>query len=90
MVAAIYSCRAFSELLLEAADHRELRVEDRYLTRQDVEADLMSRLPFYFLVERIRIHDFHRFGISPPNPQVNQVFIGGPITLKTQHGTAAI
>jgi hypothetical protein len=93
-VAAIYSCRAFSEILLEAADKQEFTALDGQTprTRASVEADLAARIPFYSLIERIRIHDFHRFGLTPPDPNGEYSGVGmlGPIRLTVQRGSAGI
>ena len=46
---------------------------------------LTATLPRYRLIEKIRIHDFHRFGIVP---QAGLMFQGGPVKLKVRAGRA--
>lgn len=84
-LAAVYSCRAIAELMLDAADQKELTVD-----REELKAMLITKLPYFNLIERIRIHDFHRFGIIPPNPElVSQMFMG-PMKLVVSKGSAAV
>lgn len=93
MMAAVYSCRAITELMLEAVDKEEVKNfnnHDIKPNRKNLESQLFSGLPYYRLLECIRIHDFHRFGIVPPDPNKQMMFVGGPIKLKTQKGTAAV
>jgi len=93
LLGAVYSCRAITELMLEAAEKQEvknLQNPDPKLNRKAFESDVTSKLPYYLLLERIRIHDFHRFGILPPDPNFTQVMFGGPMKLKTQKGVAAL
>lgn len=92
-LAAIYSCRAVVELMLEAAEKQEIRDPGEptlYWNRKDLENHVSPKLPYYALIERIRIHDFHRFGISPPNPKQQEVFIGGPVKLVAQRGASVL
>jgi hypothetical protein len=80
LLAAIYSCRATSELMLEAAEKQEIstfRTADNRSNRAALEAHIAPRIPFYYLIERIRIHDFHRFGIRPPEPNHRGLMFGG-------------
>jgi len=57
LIASVYSCRAIVELMLEQADRAELTVG-----RDELIKLLSDALPHYGLIERIRIHDFHRYG----------------------------
>ena len=84
-LAAIYSCRAITELMLEAADKQVVKMD-----RVALENLISPKIPFYFLIERIRIHDFHRYGLPPPDPNVFQMSFGGPIKLTAQNGLASI
>src|SRR5262245_43513705 len=61
MLAAVYSCRGMIELMLEAAEKQEANG----LSRDALEDRISPMVPYYALIERIRIHDFHRFGIAP-------------------------
>jgi hypothetical protein len=82
LLAAVYSCRAITELMLEAAEEQEMstfRASDNKSNRASLEAHIAPRLPFYSLIERIRIHDFHRFGIRPPDPNHREVSFQGPM-----------
>jgi hypothetical protein len=75
-----------TEIMLEAAEKQEATG----LTRGALENILSSILPYYALIERIRIHDFHRFGITPPNPKLAQTMLGGPIKVTGQKGSAMV
>ena len=83
MMAPIYCARAVIELMFEAADKQQVPT-----TREDLKKTLPSKLPWFNLIERIRIHDFHRFGLTPPNPDMIMSFQGGPIKLRAQKGAA--
>ena len=85
MMAAVYSCQAMAELMLDRAGRGELTVERGAL--KDI---LAQCLPFFNLIERIRIHDFHRYGLIPPNPSMNMVAIRGPIELIARQGAAGL
>ena len=79
--------------MLEAAEKQEVkRISDpgQEISRATIEEQICRKLPFYDLIERVRIHDFHRFGILPPDPGVRQVMIGGPIKLTAKKGAAAV
>ena len=92
-LAAIYSCRAIVELMLEAAEKEEIpgiRDPDRGVRRKTLEAIIHPRIPYYALIERIRIHDFHRFGIAPPDPAFQIFSSFGPIKLVASAGTAVL
>ena len=82
-VAGIYSARGIIELIFEAADKDQLNT-----SREQLKTHLPERLRWYNLIERIRIHDFHRFGPTPPNYSVNTLFQGGPIKLHAKKGKA--
>lgn len=83
MIASVYSARAIVELILESSDKEELKIK-----REDLEATLSKNLPWYFLIEKIRIHDFHRFGLFPPDSEMKMMFQGGPIKLWAKKGKA--
>lgn len=83
LVAGVYFARGIVELIFEAADKEQLRV-----TRDQIKQVLPDKLPWYNLVERIRIHDFHRFGLIPPSPNMKVMFQGGQIKLRAQKGAA--
>lgn len=92
-MAAIYSARAIVELILESAEKQEMSVyrnPDPKLSRKNCEDEISLKLPLYFLIEKIRIHDFHRFGCLPPDPQQRQLSISGPMKLLARKGSAAI
>jgi len=86
MLAAIYSCRGMTELMLEAAEKQEAKG----LSRGALEDKISPMVPYYTLIEYIRIHDFHRFGIAPPDPSLTQVMVGGPMKLMARKGSAAV
>jgi hypothetical protein len=92
-LATIYCCRAITEIMLDAAKEQELpdfRDLDIQLGRKKFEAHIQPLVAHYSLIEKIRIHDFHRFGIPPADPELNQTMVGGPIKLKGQRGVAAV
>lgn len=93
MITTVYSCRAITELMLEAAEKQEikhLKDPDPKNNRKALEMQIEPKLPFYALIERIRIHDFHRFGLVPPGPRLKQVMFGGPMQLRAQKGAAFV
>lgn len=93
LMAAIYCARAVVELILDAAESQalsEFRDEDKRKSRSNCEQQLMPRLSHYLLIEKIRIHDFHRFGCLPPRPDGHTVFYGGPVRLTACKGGAAL
>jgi len=47
-------------------------------------------ISFFLLIEKIRRHDFHRFGCLPPASKYKTLFIGGPIKLKASSGFAGM
>ena len=92
-LAAVYSCRAIAELMFEAAEKSEVKGfndHDQKTNRKALKDQISRTLPFYTLLEHIRIHDFHRFGILPPDPAVIQVMLGGPLKLTAHKGSAAV
>ncbi|MBA7485961.1 hypothetical protein ES707_21513 [subsurface metagenome] len=93
LIAAVYFARAIVELMLEAAEKQELRPfrnADAKESREQFKEKLAPTLPHYYLVEKIRIHDFHRFGCIPPSPKHREAFWGGPIRLIAKGGAAAL
>jgi len=92
LIAAVYPARAIVELILESAAKQELpkfKNKDIQKSRADFEQEVAPKIPYYYLLEKIRIHDFHRFGCLPPEPTYREIFLGGPIKLKAQKGVAA-
>lgn len=86
-IVALSSCRAIIEVMLEAAEKQELvgfKTNNPKVDRDAYEATLAG-LPHYKLIEHMRIHDFHRFGVIPPDKAYRAVLIGGPIKI-TAHG----
>lgn len=91
--AALYPARAIVELMLDAAEAQELRAyrnKDVKKGRKQFEEDLTPRLKHYGLIERIRIHDFHRSGCVPPDPKRVEMFFGGPMKLTASKGAAVL
>jgi len=82
-IAGIYFARGIIELIFEAADKEQLSV-----SREQLKKTLPEKLQWYNLIERIRIHDFHRFGLIPPDPNKKVFFQGGPIELHARKGRA--
>lgn len=69
---------------------KNLKDPNPKVNRDTFESLVASKLPYYALIERIRIHDFHRFGIVPPDPNFRRMMFGGPIKMTAQGGEAAI
>ena len=93
LITAVYPARAIVELMLEAAEKQELvafKNKDNKLNRNELEEIISLKSPYYYLLEKIRIHDFHRFGCLPPSLEYETGFIGGPIKLKAKKGIAAM
>jgi hypothetical protein len=93
LIAATYSARALVEVMLEAAERQELTAYCNVTPKQardDFESEIERVLPHFHLIERIRIHDFHRFGCLPPDPQVKTAFTGGTIKVGGGKGSAEI
>jgi hypothetical protein len=79
--------------MLEAAEKQQIpSISDPEpkARRAALEVRIQQRLPYYTLIERIRIHDFHRFGIVPPDPALQETMFGGPVKLQTQGGMASV
>ena len=83
LIAGLYFARGIVELMFEAADKEQVSTN-----RDQLKQQLPSKFPFYNLIERIRIHDFHRFGLIPPNRDMKVMFQGGPIKLRPRKGAA--
>ncbi len=93
LLAAIYSCRAMTELMLEAAEKQEVRSladPNPKANRDALEKMIAPEVPYYELIERIRIHDFHRFGLLAPDPNRRELMFGGPIKLSASKGGAVV
>ena len=93
LIYSIYSCRAIVELMLEAASKDELKsgtFDDCNDTRTSLEKWIRKHIKYYDLIEKIRIHDFHRFGLIPPDPEVHSFQTNGPVKLVTQRGSTQI
>jgi hypothetical protein len=88
---SLYFARGIVDLMLDAALRQELpkyRNKDAQESRKQFEKDLAPRITHYALIERIRIHDFHRSGCVPPDPKRREVFFGGPMKLIANKGSA--
>lgn len=68
-IACIYFARGIIELIFEAADKKQISS-----SREQLKEQLPGKLRWFNLIEKIRIHDFHRFGIAPPNPNMKFFF----------------
>jgi len=83
LMAGVYSARAIVELMLDAAEEGLLCVN-----RDQLKDVLARELPWYNLIEKIRIHDFHRFGLTAPDPKMKGVFYGGRLKIVARKGKA--
>lgn len=92
-IGAVYPARAVVELMLESAESQELhayRDNESGKSRRTFENDLKSRVAHYALIEKIRIHDFHRCGILPPEMERQEMHFQGPIKLISDKGPAIV
>lgn len=80
IIAAIYPGRAAVEIMREAADQDELTIN-----RDELDTQLAAVLPRHELIQVLRFHDFHRFGVLP-RPGL---LIGGPMRLTASKAGAA-
>jgi hypothetical protein len=78
-LSAAYSCQAIVELMFEEAKENFINLEQNHLKPM-----LKPLLPHFALIEKLRIHDFHRFGLAPPNPRAITQIGRGPIKLEVQ------
>jgi len=79
--------------MLEAVEKQELSAfknKDTKACRNKFEEEIIPKLPYYHLLENIRIHDFHRFGCLPPSQKYQSIFVGGPIKLTANKGSASL
>ena len=83
LMAAIYSAQSIIEIITDSSRKGLLRV-----TPEQLEREQFSNFPRYELIEKIRIHDFHRFGLVLPDSHFKTLSINGPIKLKAHKGTA--
>jgi hypothetical protein len=93
LMAALYSCRAFVEIMLEAVEQQQVqgfKHTDAKESRRKFEETIIPNLSRYYLVEKIRIHDFHRMGLLPPDPALHRSVMSGPIKLTASKGGAGI
>ncbi|MDI1286002.1 MAG: hypothetical protein PSV46_16570 [Reyranella sp.] len=91
-IAAISACRAIVEIMLEAAETQEVAGHKSGNPKADRDSYeiTLAGLPHYKLIEHIRIHDFHRFGLIPTDKAFQAVFVGGPIKMTAQRGGVSI
>ncbi|AQX74746.1 hypothetical protein B1776_04140 [Dehalococcoides mccartyi] len=92
LIAAVYPARSIVELILEATEKQELKSpksNDIKENRKNLELEISQAIPFYHLLEKIRIHDFHRFGCLPPTKNKRR-FYGGPVKLIANQGVVAL
>ena len=74
-IAAVYPARAMVELMMEAGEHDEVRRSAR-----EIDSRMAELLPRYYLLQRIRIHDFHRHGVLLRGG----FFFAGPIKISAR------
>jgi hypothetical protein len=80
-IAAIYFARGAVELMLETALDQELKAyknDDPNVSRESFEGELKRRFSLYNLVERIRIHDFHRMACLSPESKIRKMMYSDP------------
>lgn len=81
LIASLYFSRAIVEIMLEAAVMEVVKVG-----RDDLDQRLERILPGYLLIEKVRIHDFHRFGVIP----IPGISMGGLIRIQARGGHASL
>jgi len=86
LVAAAYFARGIAELFIDmvVGGRNELVGGKKALDK------IFKDVPYFDLIGRIRIHDFHRCGLVPPSPEVNSVVGLGPVQLVASKGEATI
>ena len=85
LIASIYPARAIVELMFECADKKLINQ-----SREELKKWFEDEVSYFLLIEKIRIHDFHRFGCLPPSDKYLTSFIGGPIKLTASSGFAGM
>ncbi len=93
LIAAVYPACAIIELMLYAVEVQEIKpfpdsIKEK--RRKEFKQELFNMLPYSSLLEKIRIHDFHRFGCLPPSQTHIHEFVGGPIKLKANKGMVSL
>lgn len=91
LLAGVYSARAVVELIVEAVVDKGQEAPEKgqiNAMRKNLKARLRKQIPWYDLIERVRIHDFHRFGLVPPDLRFRAMMLGGPVALGARKGTA--
>lgn len=90
LMAGVYFARGAVEIMLDAAECGELKQftnpKGQKKNYNDAEAQIQPMLPNYELIERIRIHDFHRHGCLPPYPGRSSAGVSGRIAIHIQKG----
>ncbi len=82
-VACLYFAQGIIEIMKTAAREKHLNI-----SIEQLEETLTKELHWFKLIEKIRIHDFHRFGLIPPNPGTKRFFLGGGLKLIASQGKA--
>src|SRR4030095_10140018 len=77
LIASLYFALAIVEIMLEAAVMEVVKVAGN-----DLERRLINFLPGYLPIEKVRIHDFDRFGVIP----IPGISLGGLIRLQARPG----
>ena len=80
LIAATYFCRAALEIMYEGAKAGDLTIEEKPFRKR-----MEEMLPRSNLIYKIRIHDFHRFGVS----EYPGLSLMGPIALSARNGGMA-
>lgn len=92
-MAAMYSAWAIVAVMIEAAKKQQVdgfKTGDEDADYKNYKKTVTESVRGSSLIERLRIHDFHRFGLLPPQPGVMTTFVGGPIKLKPRGGDALV
>jgi len=91
LISALTSCQAIVTIMLEAAMVDEVPVapspEGKWQTFKE---EIRPWFPYFDLVEVVRVHDFHRFGIIPPDPNSIEFHFQGPMKLTARGGGASV
>jgi hypothetical protein len=92
LISALTSCQAIVTIMLEAAmmDEVPAVVASPEAKWQTFKEEIRPWFPYFDLIEAVRIHDFHRFGIVPPDPNRIEFRFQGPMKLTARSGVASV
>ena len=84
LMCAVYPAVAIAELMIQNPK-RENAGE-----KEALEARLDEIVPYHRLLQNVRVHDFHRITVEPPQPGRVTFTSSGPFTLTARQGGSAV